>query len=932
MAGAVACIEGKERPKVGDKFYECTTSLKNCSKLEKPVKITATVSTQYHPNQYPTDEKFEVNDLLYLNAIWRVEDIELPKLRGSILVRTDFQRKNITSKDFLTLAFSSFLDIENVYIAYDSRAHPKPTWLTSGYVREEKAPGVPYHVTISMPDKTTAAWDPLALEVWRLKKGQKTPGQPMGTQELNIPGNRYGNPAWPGVPQDNTAMYFVMVKRTETPDCTKGEIMVKEGLVGCDTSEQAARVLAYNRCQARKHPLDPFNLQCLEPVCHPETYCPAQSGLVQKRSFPYSSVIEFNPSKFKSQAGIRILRHMYKKNVSGELHFEYLLDKFGNYLEGMQINSMLLKVDPLKTDIGTYTDIVISLLEAVTATCKMKQGKPPPWASPCDWYEIPKEQFRTSIAAEEGGVKFIYVARNRLPLVIEIQHKNRTFQIKGGPQSTEVGYNGKTARLDIDIDLWGHFLNFAPTAVGGRESTRLVECSRGRNNVSSNKDPVFLDASGSFEVYDDPIPSSAHKWQEDYGLVTEKYWGSGRKVTIAEHQLPYGVHHMTLLIRDDFGVADTDTFEVEVQDEIAPNLTVPPDVHFLLVPPNTAPVKLNIGQATATDSCSDSVMITNDAPKDGRFPLGVTIITWTADDGRGNVTTKTQKVNVYTAWEKKPGIHPGPIEKSPSPAPDKAAWCNQFSQMSLSHSTENSLRGCGFTGGRWGPDYNTHYQWCMNTTREAAEAVNTQRQVALLGACQRAQQPQPWQPPQPVPTPQPTPQPPSPDQGRCDQYARTAVAQSQRNVYEGCGFGGPRWILEYDPHYQWCLQMPQFLADLETMERDRALTQDCARALPPPQPGPAPLPPPGQPSPPPPAPRPPPGDFNRCQQYAQTAVAQNQRNVQMRCGFTGPRWSSDLQLHHQWCMGVPRASADAETSARENALRNSCPQQLPRVM
>ena len=49
-----------------------------------------------------------------------------------------------------------------------------------------------------------------------------------------------------------------------------------------------------------------------------------------------------------------------------------------------------------------------------------------------------------------------------------------------------------------------------------------------------------------------------------------------------------------------------------------------------------------IGQATATDIFA--VTVTNDAP--ATYPVGTTIVTWTATDANGNVTTKQQRITV----------------------------------------------------------------------------------------------------------------------------------------------------------------------------------------------------------------------------------------------------------------------------------------------
>ncbi len=51
----------------------------------------------------------------------------------------------------------------------------------------------------------------------------------------------------------------------------------------------------------------------------------------------------------------------------------------------------------------------------------------------------------------------------------------------------------------------------------------------------------------------------------------------------------------------------------------------------------------NLGQPTVTDSCgAGGIVVSNDAP--ATFPLGQTVVTWTARDARGNVGTATQTI------------------------------------------------------------------------------------------------------------------------------------------------------------------------------------------------------------------------------------------------------------------------------------------------
>jgi Ca2+-binding RTX toxin-like protein len=69
---------------------------------------------------------------------------------------------------------------------------------------------------------------------------------------------------------------------------------------------------------------------------------------------------------------------------------------------------------------------------------------------------------------------------------------------------------------------------------------------------------------------------------------------------------------------------------------LPPVLQVPPDVTI------SSCASPNIGQATATAEDGGPVVISNDAP--AVFPVGVTIVTWTATDSRGVQATGQQRV------------------------------------------------------------------------------------------------------------------------------------------------------------------------------------------------------------------------------------------------------------------------------------------------
>jgi len=105
---------------------------------------------------------------------------------------------------------------------------------------------------------------------------------------------------------------------------------------------------------------------------------------------------------------------------------------------------------------------------------------------------------------------------------------------------------------------------------------------------------------------------------------------------------PYALGSTTVTVTgtDCSGNSASDQMIVTVQDTTSPVLTVPADV---TAEANGNPLSsVAIGTATATDIFG--VTVTSDAPAD--FPLGTTVVTWTATDANGNSTIGTQNVTV----------------------------------------------------------------------------------------------------------------------------------------------------------------------------------------------------------------------------------------------------------------------------------------------
>ena len=116
----------------------------------------------------------------------------------------------------------------------------------------------------------------------------------------------------------------------------------------------------------------------------------------------------------------------------------------------------------------------------------------------------------------------------------------------------------------------------------------------------------------------------------------------GGTVTVtsdAPDPLAVGANLVTWTAQDTHGRSGSDTQTVTVVDTTDPTFTfVPPDVSMN----NCGPADL--GQPVAIDDCAGTPTFTNDAP--ASFPVGTTVVTWTATDASGNTANATQSVSV----------------------------------------------------------------------------------------------------------------------------------------------------------------------------------------------------------------------------------------------------------------------------------------------
>lgn len=173
--------------------------------------------------------------------------------------------------------------------------------------------------------------------------------------------------------------------------------------------------------------------------------------------------------------------------------------------------------------------------------------------------------------------------------------------------------------------------NTPPVANAGADQT--IECGGASTSVT-------LDGSASTDADGDPL---TYEWREGATVL-----GTG---AILNTSLPFGPHTITLKVTDPSGDFSEDTVSVNIVDTTAPVITAPPNVTV-----NTGPgasscgafvSNATLGNATASDGCSASVTVTRTGvPAGNNFPVGTTIVTYTADDGHGHTKSAQQVVTV----------------------------------------------------------------------------------------------------------------------------------------------------------------------------------------------------------------------------------------------------------------------------------------------
>jgi hypothetical protein len=163
--------------------------------------------------------------------------------------------------------------------------------------------------------------------------------------------------------------------------------------------------------------------------------------------------------------------------------------------------------------------------------------------------------------------------------------------------------------------------------IGTAASDNIVECN-GQGNM--NAFTTWLNFYGG-AVADDACSSVT--WSNDYDVANWVIDCGGTK-------------HLTVIFTatDACGNHASTTATFTIADVTAPVILAPASI-VTIANLNCEAIDVKLGTPTTSDNCSsEAVTVTNDAPS--AFPIGTTIVTWTAKDCSGNTATATQTVTV----------------------------------------------------------------------------------------------------------------------------------------------------------------------------------------------------------------------------------------------------------------------------------------------
>ncbi len=207
--------------------------------------------------------------------------------------------------------------------------------------------------------------------------------------------------------------------------------------------------------------------------------------------------------------------------------------------------------------------------------------------------------------------------------------------------------------------------------------------------------------------------------------------------------------------------------------------------------------------------------------------------------------------------------------------PSKAEQCADYAEKAIEQQDKNLADRCRYRGNRWHGNYRIHYRWCMDSSSRRS-ARETEIRDEKLRECR--------------------------DQRRvrnsvCDRYAATAMDILEQAKENDCRTTNRDWDREYERVYEWCLDNGR-RKRRRVLEDAQAKLAACIRrgggAL-----------------------------IERCETYAENALAQVRRAKQNGCRPAGSTWSTEFRVHYRACRKLGSREMRRKDRLRANYI-NRC--------
>lgn len=623
---------------------------------------------------------------LYVDKGWVMKTPPPNPLKGSHLLRlahTDRTNTaaNIGSDWFVSIGLSGYW-IDRFWIAFDDRATSPPTWLTDEF---EPVPG-PLYIDSSQIDTSGSTPRRVRYRLWR-----PTQGFPGYVQQAwpTLGGNNAAGVAWTN--RTVGSQYLIIVRVQPRPDTATKKAVLDKVTLQSYTSCEKCSIAPVNVQRARQEALydwldKPKNTKH-RPAFH-AGFLGVENGAWVKveritsstssslrapisetddpltRGWPLSSHGEVDPNLSSATVEVVGEGNPQSTPLAGTVDFATRADTTA------VVETIELWGDDVTLSNGLkVTRLSMTVLEPVGADCD--DGLPHLPGRLCTRYAVPTTALRGGVAFDVDGHSMSVELANDRRVILDVDPNTMRFTFSGGPLTGTLTINDHDYDVRVSLAVSGAFTELAPVA-DVSESRLVAECG------DQGTGTVGLSATASV---DELHPGSVvgYEWFQDYGSLDHRSVGTGANVSVT---LPFGSHDMTLKVTDAAGTFSTTDFIAEVVDSKIDTVQPPTDRWVTVADP--AGTWVDIGTAYASDICSGSVDIGNDAPASSTFSPGYTPVTWTFDDFRGNVVRHTQRIFVVD-----PAFYPPPVSEL-SVSPDEVL---PGATTSITHQTWPQGRG-----------------------------------------------------------------------------------------------------------------------------------------------------------------------------------------------------------------------------------------------